>query len=136
MRKLIDNKTQTLILGARGFEKANLQTEGFIMYDYLTKEDVKAIRNDSKANGWEPLPIKGANNRAYYRHNGNVIQLKSYNTIVFEYDTTTGECARKWGGYSATTLKHVEMFRCWLANIPYRRNTTWGKANWDSMPVE
>lgn len=110
--------------------------KGRIMYNYLTNEEVKAIRNNSKANGWEPLPIKGANNRAYYRRNGNVIQLKSYNTIVFECDITTGECTRKWDGYSATTLKHVEMFRCWLANIPYRRNTTWGKENWDSMPVE
>ena len=105
------------------------------MYSYLTNEDVKAIRNDSKANGWEPLPIKGANNRAYYRNNGNVIQLKSYDTIVFEYDIATGEYVRKWGGYSATTLKHVEMFCCWIESRPYHRNSTFGKANWEGMKV-
>lgn len=105
------------------------------MYSYLTNEDVKAIRNDSKANGWEPLPIKGANNRAYYRNNGNVIQLKSYDTIVFEYDITTGEYVRKWNGYSATTLKHVEMFCCWIEGRTYHRNSTFGKANWEGMKV-
>ena len=109
--------------------------KGNTMYSYLTNEDVKAIRNDSKANGWEPLPIKGANNRAYYRNNGNVIQLKSYDTIVFEYDITTGEYVRKWDGYSATTLKHVEMFCCWLEGREYHRNTTFGKANWEGMYV-
>lgn len=105
------------------------------MYYYLTNEQVKELRNRSKANGWEQLPMQGANNRAYYRHNGNKVQLKSYDTIVFEYDTETGELIRKWDGYSATTLKHVQMFVCWLFNKPYYRNQTFGKANWDAMYI-
>ena len=106
------------------------------MYGYLTNEEIKNLRKNSINNGWNPLPVNGANNRAYYRvcDNGN-IQLKSYDTIVFEYVCETGELVRKWSGYSATTLKHVEMFVCWLGGTEYRKNTTFGKANWEKMYV-
>ena len=101
----------------------------------LTSQDATALKNRSISNGWNLLPVQGANNRAFYRYNDGKMQLKSYDTIVFEYDTVTGELTRKWSGYSATTLKHVRMFLDWINCKPYRRNTTFGKANWDAMPV-
>ena len=102
---------------------------------YYTSQDLTTLKNDSIANGWQLLPIEGVNRRAYYRRNGNSIELKSYDTVVFSYDTITGELMRHWAGYSATTLKHVQMFLCFITNQPYRKNTTFGKANWEAMPV-
>lgn len=101
----------------------------------LTSQQTTALKNRSVANGWTVLPVQGANNRAYYRRNGDALQLKSYDTIVFEYNTATGELTRKWGGYSATTLKHVQMFVDMINGTHYRRNSTFGKANWEAMPV-
>ena len=101
----------------------------------LTSQEITSLKNRSIATGWNPLPVQGANNRAYMRRNGDAIQLKSYDTIVFEYNTVTGELTRRWAGYSATTLKHVQMFVCWLFNQPYRKNSTFGKSNWEAMPV-
>ena len=76
------------------------------MYGYLTNEEVKNLRKNSIDNGWNPLPINGANNRAYYRvcDNGN-IQLKSYDTIVLEY---VGEVA-----------VHIKPFFCGLFRCTY-----------------
>lgn len=105
------------------------------MYYYLTSQEATALKNRSLANGWNLLPVQGANNRAFFRRNGDRIELKSYNTIVFEYNTVTGEFIRRWHGYSATTLKHVQMFVCFITNKPYYRNTTFGKANWEEMYV-
>lgn len=101
----------------------------------LTSQELTSLKNRSIASGWHNLPIDGANKRAYFRHNGNSIELKSYDTIVFEFDTTTGEFIRRWNGYSATTLKHVQMFVCFINNMPYTRNSTFGKKNWEQMYV-
>ena len=101
----------------------------------LTSQETTALKNRSIAQGWNALPVQGANNRAYYRHNGDTIELKSYDTIVFSYNIVTGELMRHWGGYSATTLKHVQMFVDWINRKEYRRNSTFGKANWEAMPV-
>lgn len=105
------------------------------MFYALTSQELTALKNRSINSGWNPLPVQGANNRAYYRHNGDSIELKSYDTIVFEYNTATGELIRRWGGYSATTLKHVQMFVCFIFNKPYHRNSTFGKKNWEQMYV-
>ena len=105
------------------------------MFYALTSQDATALKNRSIASGWNILPVQGANNRAYYRHNGDSIELKSYDTIVFEYNTVTGEFIRRWNGYSATTLKHVQMFVCFVTNTNYTRNSTFGKKNWEQMYV-
>lgn len=102
----------------------------------LNWNETKAMRDNNIARGWEPLPVQGANNRAFYKNDDVTIKLMSYETVVFEYVIATGELIRRWAGYSATTLKHVQMFMCWLHNEPYRRNTTFGKANWDAMDVQ
>lgn len=39
-----------------------------------------------------------------------IVQLKSYSTIVCEVDAD-GNFRRLWGGFSATTLRHVNDFR-------------------------
>ena len=106
-----------------------------MFYEALTTQDVRELKARSKAQGWKLLPVQGAYDRAYYRYNQGVYQLKSYNTIVFEYHTDTGELVRTWGGYSKTTLKHVKMFCDWIAENTYRRNESFGKKAWDAMEV-
>lgn len=108
----------------------------FDYFDYLTTQETREMRDYNRACNWELLPVQGANNRAYIKRMNGVIYLKSYRTVVFSYNPETGEFARYWGGYSATTLKHVQMFICYISGIEYRRNSTIGKSNWDSMPVE
>ena len=39
-----------------------------------------------------------------------VIQLKSYETIVCEYNTNTKEFKKLWQGYSNTTARHIKDF--------------------------
>lgn len=60
-------------------------------------------------------------------YDDSAILLKSYNTIVCKIDK--GEFTRTWGGYSATTMKHINSFR-----------ETYGmprlsKADWDKLTV-
>ena len=54
--------------------------------------------------------------------------LQSYETIVARIDNS-GNFARLWAGYSATTAKHIDAFR--------RENGLAGisKKDWDKLPV-
>ena len=54
--------------------------------------------------------------------------LQSYETIVARIDNS-GNFARLWAGYSATTAKHIDAFR--------RENGLPGisKKDWDKLPV-
>ena len=56
--------------------------------------------------------------------------LLSYNTPVAMVDKE-GNFSRLWGGYSATTMRHVNSFHAAFANAPGG-----GKAWWDKLPVE
>ena len=49
--------------------------------------------------------------------------LRSYDTVVI-YRDRKGKLHRTWGGWSATTGRHIHAF-CGL-----------GKAEWDKLPVE
>ena len=53
--------------------------------------------------------------------------LQSYNTIVCKV-TKDGDFVKTWGGYSATTARHVQAFRlyCGLPGI--------NKKAWDALP--
>lgn len=95
--------------------------------------ELKAMKARALALGFTPLD--GAGDRAFIRRNGDRLELRSYDTLVFSYNVATDELARHWLGYSVTTLRHVERFVCWLEGRPYRRNSTFGKANWEAMPV-
>ena len=59
-----------------------------------------------------------------------IVKLQSYETIVCKYDHYTGEFTRTWGGYSDTTMRHVNEFLHTLG-IPGG-----GKKWWPSLPVE
>ena len=62
--------------------------------------------------------------------NGN-IYLQSYNTLVCYIDKS-GHFHRLWGGYSATTQRHINSFI-----IEYRLSNAYaGKKHWESMEVE
>lgn len=60
---------------------------------------------------------------------GNVHVLKSYDTEVCMIDSA-GNVKRLWGGYSATTMRHVNAF---LAAF---HKDGGGKSWWDAQPVE
>lgn len=57
----------------------------------------------------------------------NKIQLQSYNTIVCEIEN--GIFKRLWGGYSATTMRHINAF------IKAFNIQGGGKKWWDSLEV-
>ena len=60
---------------------------------------------------------------------GDTATLQSYSTKVARYDMNTGEFTRLWGGYSATTMRHVNSFLCHMGI------DGGGKAWWDSLEV-
>lgn len=59
-----------------------------------------------------------------------VARLRSYDTIVCEYNPKTGEFTRLWGGYSRTTANHINDFRR-LYGLP-----ALNKKAWESLPVK
>lgn len=82
----------------------------------------------------ELLPL--ADNRKSYYGKAYVYEtpkgwlLRSYDTFV-ALVTRNGKFIRIWGGYSATTMRHVNSFT-WMY-VPGRPG---GKAWWDSLPVK
>lgn len=67
--------------------------------------------------------------KAGYTCENGVYSLRSYATIVCEYDATTGVFTRLWGGYSVTTKNHVNDFRR-LFGLP-----ALSKKEWNALPV-
>lgn len=61
---------------------------------------------------------------------GNVVSLKSYNTIVASYDKSTQEFKRLWNGFSTTTQNHINDFRK-LFNLEKL-----SKKEWLALPCE
>lgn len=85
------------------------QHETYNGSDYLCEDERKELYHDVKQRAGEMLP--GSNYRATIRPNGNgEIILTSYYTDVFSYNVLTGEMKKLWNGYSATTMKHINMF--------------------------
>jgi hypothetical protein len=79
------------------------------------------------------VELKATTQKSYYGKAividcGEIKQLKSYDTIVCAYDTDTGIFTRFWGGFSRTTLNHVNDFRK-LFNLPTLR-----KSEWNALP--
>ena len=90
--------------------------------DYLNRFEVSALAKDVRnRNGFQ---LKGFNNRATVKQDGNVYTLTSYYTNVCSYNTDTKEFKKLWDGYSSTTLKHVNTF-CDYFNI-----TGYSKREW------
>ena len=59
---------------------------------------------------------------------GETAYLKSYNTIVCSIDKN-GKFRRHWGGYSATTMRHVNEF------LKQYGIDEGGKKYWESLEV-
>ena len=103
------------------------------MFDYLDNDDLAYINRRARHDSCQP--IAESNRRAFYRYNNGRIELLSYQTIIAHYDIETGEICRRWGVYSVTSMRHMQMFMCMINGETYRRNTSFGKARWESMPV-
>lgn len=105
----------------------------FDYFDYLSNDDLAYINRCAPHDSWQP--IAKSNRRAFYRYNDGRIELLSYQTIIASYNTETGEIRRHWNGCSVTSMRHMQMFMCMLNGETYRRNTSFGKKVWESMPV-
>ena len=84
---------------------------------YMKSDDIKDLRQEYKAikaenNGYA---LDGFGGRALIIPDGNKLILRSYYTDVCEFDLKTEKFTRLWNGFSVTTLKHVNIFRRFLA---------------------
>ena len=79
-------------------------------YDYLSRDEVKELRRDAKVRAELNNETYLSGFRATTRLEYHGWVLRSYNTDVayFDYD---GKFHKTWDGYSATTLKHINLFR-------------------------
>ena len=85
-------------------------------FDYYDMQgfSVKERRKDQKRDirRENAFTLDGFNVRAVVIPVRGGYVLKSYNTIVC--GVVDGEFFKAWNGYSATTMKHINIFREWL----------------------
>ena len=67
--------------------------------------------------------------KAKVTENNGAVVLTSYNTEVCGIDAA-GNFHRYWGGYSATTMRHINAFLSFY-DLPGG-----GKAWWDALPID
>ena len=91
------------------YKEKLMYTVTFGGFDYLTREEVKELARDIKGRKKDVI-LEGFNRRASIRVNedGTAI-LTSYYTDVAAIKN--GIFFKLWDGFSATTLKHVNLFR-------------------------
>lgn len=82
------------------------------------------------------LPVCGYDRAKSFYGKAKVIEtdngekvLQSYNTFVCRI-TAAGRFVRMWGGYSATTMRHINSF------LSFYDMNGGGKSWWDMQPVE
>lgn len=82
------------------------------------------------------LPVCGYDRAKSFYGKAKVIEtdngekvLQSYNTFVCRI-TAAGRFVRMWGGYSVTTMRHVNSF------LSFYDMNGGGKAWWNGLPVE
>lgn len=94
-------------------------------HDYLTSAPRKreAIENALRAGDVSILPK--SNNRALIIDTPDKRYLQSYDTLILETDKATGATVKLWGGYSVTTMKHINEFM----------NRHISKAEWTAVNV-
>lgn len=90
-------------------------------YDYLLRAEVNELRRDIKARK-NARPLDGSNYKASIRTDGGGVILTSYYTDVARVDNTG--FTKLWEGFSATTLKHVNIFRD-LFGLPAINKREW-----------
>ena len=78
--------------------------------DYLSRQPrkVEALEN-ANAEGIAVI-LPNSNNRALMIENENHVYLQSYDTLIIDVDKIKGTVNKLWGGYSVTTLKHINIF--------------------------
>lgn len=106
---------------------------GFSIYPnrYMSNQDIKDLRQEYKGikaenNGYS---LDGFGGRALIIPDGNKLILRSYYTNVCEFDLKTEKFTKTWNGFSVTTLKHINIFRRFLAL------NTLSKREWIEMEV-
>ena len=93
---------------------------GFSIYPnrYMSNQDIKDLRQEYKGikAGNKGYALDGFGGRAIIKieHDGSLI-LQSYYTDVCRYNPKTDIFEKTWNGFSVTTLKHVNIFRRFLA---------------------
>lgn len=82
------------------------------------------------------LPVCGSDRAKSFYGKAKIIEmengekvLQSYNTFVCRI-TAAGQFVRMWGGYSATTMRHVNSF------LSFYNMSGGGKSWWNMQPVE
>ncbi len=92
---------------------------GFSIYPnrYMSNQDIKDLRQEYKGIKAENkgYALDGFGGRALIIPDGNKLILRSYYTNVCEFDLKTEKFAKTWNGFSVTTLKHINIFRRFLA---------------------
>ena len=86
----------------------------------------------SKVKVYDLMPNDGRKSfygKARVMSRGNIHVLQSYNTDVCMIDSN-GKVLRIWGGYSATTMRHVNAF------LSAFGKDGGGKSWWNAQPVE
>lgn len=100
---------------------------------YMTGDDIKELRHEYKAIKAENkgYALEGFGGRAIIKitDNGNLI-LQSYYTDVCMYDIKADKFTKLWNGFSVTTLKHINIFRRFLAL------NTISKREWIELTME
>lgn len=106
---------------------------GFSIYPnrYMSNQDIKDLRQEYKAikAGENAYSLEGFDGRALIIPEGNKLILRSYYTNVCEFDLKTEKFTKTWNGFSVTTLKHINIFRRFLAL------NTLSKREWIEMEV-
>ena len=73
--------------------------------------------------------LANSNNRAVVIDTPDKVFLQSYDTLIIELEKATGAMIKLWGGYSATTMKHINEF----LNLNNRRSMN--KKEWTALTV-
>lgn len=85
--------------------------DSYSSHDYLGKEEMSKLRETNKEKQTEGYTfLSGCNYRAMVKRERYGTVLTSYKTDVCMIDNS-GKFVKLWDGYSATTIKHVNMFR-------------------------
>lgn len=84
---------------------------GYYCSTYMDGNDIKELRQEIKKDKKENagIVLDDFNNRAVIIPTNNGYILKSYYTNVCEI--RGGKFIKLWGGFSVTTLKHINAFR-------------------------
>ena len=97
--------------------------------DYLSSTPHKQDVLDNAQRDGNVSILPNSNNRAIVIEDANKTYLQSYDTLILVTDKETQETVKLWGGYSVTTMKHINEY---LRSIS--RNAL-NKKEWESITV-